>query len=68
LVRSGPSIQQRGHGLTTAPVSTLLTMTPMFGVDTTDAQQDAIRGLLVVIASLIAALVIRPFVVGQLHH
>jgi 3-hydroxy-3-methylglutaryl CoA synthase len=51
-------------GTITALVSALLTFAQAFGLDITDAQQDAIRGLVAVLAPIVAGLVIRSFVVA----
>lgn len=51
-------------GFITALVSAVLVFLQEFGVSLTDDQQDAIRGLVAVIAPLIAALIIRNFVVS----
>lgn len=51
-------------GTITAIVSAFLTFAQEFGIDITDGQQDAIRGIVGVLAPLIAALVIRSFVVA----
>lgn len=45
-------------------VSAVLAFLQAFGVDITDAQQDAIRGVVAVLAPVVAALVIRSFVVA----
>ena len=51
-------------GFITALVSALLTFAQAFGFNITDAQQDAIRGLVAVTAPIVAGLVIRSFVVA----
>lgn len=49
-------------GTVTAIVSAVLVFLDQFGVSLTDGQQDAIRGLVAVLAPLVAGLVIRSFV------
>lgn len=49
-------------GAIVAIVSAVLVFLQSFGVDITDSQQDAIRGLVAVIAPLVAGLIIRQFV------
>lgn len=51
-------------GTITALVSALLVFAKAFGVNLTDDQQEAIRGLVAVVAPLIAAFVIRALVVS----
>ena len=51
-------------GSATAIVSAILVFLKAFGVNITDDQQEAIRGLVAVVAPLIAALIIRSFVVS----
>lgn len=51
-------------GTVTAVVSAVLVFLKAMGLDISDAQQDAIRGLVAVLAPVVAALVIRGFVVA----
>lgn len=51
-------------GTATAVVSAILVFLQSMGMNITDQQQDAIRGLVAVVAPLIAAFVIRNFVVS----
>lgn len=51
-------------GFITALVSALLTFAKAMGLDITEEQQDAVRGLVAVAAPVVAALVIRSFVVA----
>lgn len=51
-------------GTITAIVSTVLVLLKSFGVGISEDQQNAIRGLVAVVAPLIAAFVIRGFVVS----
>jgi hypothetical protein len=51
-------------GLITALVSAVLVFLESFGVNLTDEQSDSIRGIVAVVAPLIAAFVIRSFVVS----
>lgn len=51
-------------GAITAIVSAVLVFLESFGVSLTDDQQAAIRGIVAVVAPLIAAVVIRNFVVS----
>jgi hypothetical protein len=49
-------------GTITAIVAAILAFLQSFGVSITDAQQDAIRGLVAVLAPIVLALIARQFV------
>lgn len=51
-------------GFITALVSAVLVFLQEFGVSLTDGQQNAIRGIVAVVAPLVAAVIIRQFVVS----
>lgn len=55
-------------GTITAIVSAVLVLLQSFGVGITDGQQNAIRGLVAVVAPLIAAFVIRGVVFSPKTH